>query len=298
MTGRGELSSMTGFGQAERQSARLRVAAAARSVNHRFLDVVLRLPEELRPLEGEVRTLVAERLGRGRVEVKVHAETLAGAPVEVELHREAAEALAEQVRELVRGGVLEGGLSAGDLLRLPDVVRLRSASSSWDEEDAALALEAVQAALEAVVAARREEGERLRRILDDRLDELAGWSEKLSRRRRDVRASLHEGLRERLLELLADSGLDERVVVQEAALLAERSDVQEELDRLDSHLAAFRETLAAGGVVGRKLDFLSQELHRELNTLGSKCRDAEMASAVVEAKLACEQIREQVQNLE
>lgn len=294
----GGVQSMTGFGSAERENARLRVSATARSVNHRFLDLVLRLPEEMRPLEAEVRSLATERFGRGRLEVKVQVETPADAPVEVELHRGAAEALAAHVRELVRAGVLEGGLAAGDLLRLPDVVRLRSSVASWTDADTALAVEAVGACLDALGEARRAEGERLRSVLDERVEALAGWQEKLAARREAVRATLFESLRARLQELLGDSGLDERVVVQEAAVLAERSDVREELDRLASHLAAFRECLAAGGAVGRKLDFLAQEVHRELNTLGAKCRDTEMAAVVVEAKLACEQIREQVQNLE
>jgi len=292
------VSSMTGFGQAERESARHRVAAAARSVNHRFLDLVLRLPEELRPLEAEVRALATDRLARGRVELKLHVESLAGMPVEVELHRAAAEALAGQVRELVRAGVLEKGLSAGDLLRLPDVVRLRAPETAWADEDMTLALATAREALDQLVAARRAEGERLRAVLGERIEALAGWSTRLVEGREAVRQTLHRGLRQRLQELLGDSGLDERVVVQEAAVLAERSDVQEELDRLASHLSAFRDCLRDGGAVGRKLDFLAQELHRELNTLGSKCRDTEMAGVVVEAKLVCEQIREQVQNLE
>jgi uncharacterized protein (TIGR00255 family) len=294
----GTVSSMTGFGRAERESLRQRIEVSVRSVNHRFLDLVLRLPEDMRPLEGAVRSLAIERLGRGRVELKVNTEILAGAPVKVELHRAVAEALGEQVRHLVRAGILEEGLTAGDLLRLPDVVRLRAPGTAWLEADGALALEAVGEALDGLVAARRAEGARLREVLVERLAELAVWSARLAELRGRVRSTLHEALRSRLLELLGDSGLDERVVVQEAALLVERSDVQEELDRLSSHLAAFEDCLQGGGPVGRKLDFLSQELHRELNTLGSKCRDTEMAAAVVEAKLVCEQIREQVQNLE
>lgn len=295
---RGAVSSMTGFGQAERESPRHRVSAFVRSVNHRFLDLVLRLPDELRPLEGEVRTLVTERLGRGRVELKLHVETLAGAPLEVELHRGAAEALAEQVRQLVRDGILEEGLSAGDLLRLPDLFRLRSPGTAWDDADSALALETAVEALDRLLATRRAEGERLRETLEERLEALAAWSARLSEHRERVLSALHEGLRRRLQELLEDSVVDERTIVQEAAVLAERSDVREELDRLGSHLVAFRECLREGGPVGRKLDFLAQELHREINTLGSKCRDTEMAAAVVEAKLVCEQMREQVQNLE
>ncbi|MEZ5331391.1 MAG: YicC/YloC family endoribonuclease [Thermoanaerobaculia bacterium] len=295
---RGAVQSMTGFGSAERESGRLRVSVSARSVNHRFLDLVLRLPEELRPLEGDVRSLATDRFARGRIEVKVQIETPAEAPVEVELHRGAAEALAAHVRELVRAGVLEGGLAAGDLLRLPDVVRLRSSAAAWTEEDGVLALAAVGACLDALAEARLAEGERLRSVLDERLAALATWREELDSRREDVRTALFATLSERLQELLGGSGIDERVVVQEAAVLAERSDVREELDRLASHLTAFRECLAEGGAVGRKLDFLAQEVHRELNTLGSKCRDTAMAATVVEAKLACEQIREQVQNLE
>jgi uncharacterized protein (TIGR00255 family) len=289
---------MTGFGQAEVSDGRWRVAIGARSVNHRFLDVAVRLPDERRALEPSLRALVSEVTTRGRVEVWVEIESLSEEAPRLEVDQEGLAAVARATEDLVRAGLVQGGLTVGDLLRAGDLLRLRRAEPVWSAAEQALVNEAAKAALAELVAGRAAEGERLEGILAARLAGLEAQAERLTARREGMRDELAAGLRRRLSDLLVDTQIPEERLAFEVALLVERSDVQEELDRLRAHLHHCRELLAEGAGVGRRLDFLAQEVQRELNTLGAKCRDLAMIEAVVEAKLICEQLREQVQNVE
>ncbi len=292
------IRSMTGFGEAERAYLRYRVAAMARSVNHRFLDVSLRLPEELRQLEPELRQMALAAVSRGRVELRVEFETLTAGGAQLEVEREGLAQLASAAQELIAAGIVERGFSAGDLLRLPELVRVRREPQSWEEGDTALVREATRGALAALGAVREQEGAQLEKVLRERLERLEALLAVLADRRLAVREETASSLRRRLHELLDDSSIPEDRLTAEAALLAERSDVQEELDRTQAHLHHCRAVLEEGGPVGRRLDFLAQEIQRELNTLGAKCRDVTMAETNVEAKVVCEQLREQVQNVE
>lgn len=292
------IRSMTGFGQAEVGDGRWRVAVGVRSVNHRFLDVAVRLPDERRSLEPGLRALVSEVTTRGRVELRLEIESLSEAAYQLEIDRDGLAAVARSTEELVRAGLVQGGLTAGDLLRAGELLRLRRAEPEWSDAEQALVDEAARAALAELVAGRAAEGERLEGSLAAQLTGLEVQVERLTARREEARDELAAGLRRRLHELLGDTQIPEERLAFEAALLVERSDVQEELDRLRAHLHHCRELLEAGAGVGRRLDFLAQEVQRELNTLGAKCRDLAMIEAVVEAKLLCERFREQVQNVE
>ncbi len=289
---------MTGFGQAESSDGRWRIAVAVRSLNHRFLDVAVRLPEHLRELEPGLRAQVAGALARGRVELRLDIELLSGQVHRLELDRQALAALAEATEELVRTGLVEGGVTAGDLLRGGELLRLRREEPAWAEAEQALLDRTVASALAELVAGRAAEGERLELVLAARLEALEVQAQRLAARREQVRDELAIGLRRRLQELLAGDEIPAERLAFEAALLVERSDVQEEIDRLRAHLGQCRQLLADGGELGRRLDFMAQEVQRELNTLGAKCRDLAMTQSVVEAKLICEQLREQVQNVE
>lgn len=297
------MHSMTAFGQGTAENERLRVTVTLRGFNHRYLDLVLRLREEHRDLEGTVRELLAGRLERGRVEAVVEIETLGAPRLELTIDEDLAERLHALQRELVERGVVQGGLSFSDLLGLPEVVKLRSQQSAgWTADDRAVLTRAAAEALEQFVAARRTEGESLRAVFLPRLDALGEVVEGLSARRAAVAAETSAALRRRIAELLdgVPSGgtPSEDRLAQEVAFLVDRGDVAEELDRLASHLEHFRAIMAGDGAIGKRLDFLSQEIFRELNTLGAKCRDSEMVRAVLDGKVLCEQIREQVQNVE
>jgi uncharacterized protein (TIGR00255 family) len=292
------MRSMTGYGEASGRNARRAVTVALKAVNHRYLDLQLRLVDELRASEAALRELLARELVRGRVEARVEIKALGERSAAVEIDRELVRAVHAALGELVAAGVLAGGLTAGDLLRLPAALRVESAAAGWDAADEELLLRTAAAAVAQLTAGREAEGAGLAAALDERLVALAAVVERLDSLRGPVLEESAAALRRRLSELLSGQPLDESRVAQEVALLADRGDVSEEIDRLRAHLVHFRTVAGEAGASGRRLDFLAQEIFRELNTLGAKCRNSEMVRAVLDAKVLCEQLREQVQNVE
>lgn len=306
------IHSMTGFGRAAGESSRYRVRVTLRSVNHRYLDLVLRLRDEQRASEQALRELLGSRLERGRVEVTVDVEPLGTPPVELAVDRAVLHELTRILDGLVEEEILERGLTAGDLLRLPQIVHIEESERHWREEDEALLLGVADRALDEVLAGRKTEGAKLVAALEERLDGLEESARELAELAPKAREEAAVALERRLEALLSGVGtapgsgagregdrrLDPDRLAQEVAVLAERSDVGEELDRLGAHLEHFRELMAEGGAVGKRLDFLTQEILRELNTLGSKGRNSAVTRQVVHAKSLCEQLREQVQNVE
>jgi len=292
------MRSMTGYGEASGRNARRTVTVALKAVNHRFLDVQLRLSDELRASEAALRELLARELVRGRIEARVEVRASGQHDSAVEVDGELVRAVHAAVRELVDAGVLTGGLTAGDLLRMPGALRVASAAEGWDELDEELLLSTAAAAVTQLTAGREAEGAGLAAALEERVAALAATVALLEALRGPALEESAAALRRRVSELLGGQPLDESRVAQEVALLADRGDVSEELDRLRSHLGHFRTVAAEAGATGKRLDFLTQEIFRELNTLGAKCRNAAMVRAVLEAKALCEQLREQVQNVE
>ncbi len=289
------IRSMTGFGAGHGASGGEELDVEVRSVNHKFCEVKVRAPRELAALELDAAKAAKERLARGGVEVSLRRPGAAGglAPrVDVALAESYARAFAEIA---ARTGL--GGPTLSDVVGAEGVVRLEE--RAVDVEAAREALRAALAtALDALVAMRAREGEALQRDLSGRLarvEELVGRVAEL------VPAALaaHEArLTERVQELARGIALDPARLAQEIAILADRTDVTEEITRLRSHVGQVRALLASGAPAGRKLDFLVQEMHREVNTIGSKSQSGEIAAAVVEMKAEVERMREQVQNVE
>ena len=293
--------SMTGYGRASIELAETSFEVEIRTVNHRYLDLRVKLPRVLAPLEKSVRDCVQGRFARGKLELAVQASAGAPSASRVEIDYEAAGRYLEAAREIERRYGLAAELAADDLLGLPGVSRV--VESSLDAaEHASTVLAGVEQALAATARMRASEGEGLEREFRQRLARVAELVEALEARSATVQVFVRERLRKRARELEAETGLlDEARLHQEVVLAADRLDVSEELSRLRSHLEQFLgvlDTAEAGSPVGRRLDFLLQELGRESNTVGSKANDAEMAHAVVELKTELERIREQVQNVE
>jgi uncharacterized protein (TIGR00255 family) len=289
---------MTGFGEASGDNGRYAVSISLRSVNHRFLDLQIRLAEEHRGNEAVVRELIGRELVRGRVEARIDLKPATEPAARVEVNHEIVRGAAAAIRELAEAGLVTEGLTAGDLLRLPAAFRVEVEGADWGTEDDALLAEVTRGALARLVGAREVEGRNLAELFVERLrklDELAAVFDAL---RGTAREELAAALRKRLDETLQGAEIDPGRLAQEVALLVDRSDVSEEVDRLRSHLAHFREVIADAGAIGKRLDFLIQEIFRELNTLGSKCRNAALTRAVLDAKVICEEMREQVQNVE
>jgi uncharacterized protein (TIGR00255 family) len=292
------LESMTGFGEGRAQGEALLVSVSIRSVNHRYLDVSIRMPEFLRRHEQSLVELVRSQLTRGRIELRVDASPLGEESRQVTLRLNALRSYHEAIAAARDEGLLPGEIEGGDLLRLPEVVEIVSAEMATGEEDVAALEEATQLAIDQAREARRTEGERLGRSLRQILDGLRAEVAALHAIRETLRDQLEARVRERLEALAGDLELDSDRVALEVAILAERSDVQEEIDRLDVHIRSFDQLLSSPEPVGKKLDFLCQEILRELNTVGSKVRDSQATGHVLEAKVVCEQLREQVQNIQ
>jgi uncharacterized protein (TIGR00255 family) len=291
---------MTGFAQVTALIGDRRVEIAVQAVNHRHLDLVLRLPEELRPFEAELRARAAGRIGRGRCELIVRWQPVTPRPPGLRISVDAVRALRESARELVDQGLVEDRWTLGELIRLPQLLESETVAETWDDAARRQLSAIVDEALAAFDAARSAEGARLAVALAGRLEELRAHAVELERRRGEIAGRIEAALRARLDELLpgGSAALPAERLAQEILLLAERADVREELDRLRAHFDHFAEVAAADGAVGKRLEFLTQEIQRELNTLGSKSRDAETTRRVVDAKVVCEQLREQIQNVE
>lgn len=296
------LASMTGFGRAQGEiSDRLTASVVVRSVNHKFLDVVIRtnVREEVPELEAAVRTAVVDRLERGRVSVQVDFERTAPQPVRVVVNAEAMSSVIDQLSDLPPSDHMTGEFGMGDLLGIPGLVSIESSRSGPQPEEAeGLGALTAKAVVE-MIGMRHTEAEALESQIRTDLAELGLFLDWFEPRAGDFRQAIFDRLQERLAALLGSgSSIEPERQLQEAALLADRADVSEELVRLRSHLTGFADRLDGGGAVGRPLDFMCQEILRELNTLGSKCRELGVAERLVNAKAALEHIREQVQNLE
>ncbi len=293
------MRSMTGSGQATGANERFSMTVTMRGVNHRSLDVQIKVAEAYRAVEADVREVVAGELVRGRVEVRVDIAPLGERPATVSLRREVVMAVISAVRPLVAAGEVAGGLTAGDLLRIPGALEVEVEAAEWGDGERELTADMARRALAELVAARESEGARLAGILLARLDELERGVAKIDALRGPALAASHATLSKRIGELLGETtAIDPLRLAQEAAVLADRSDVSEEVDRLRAHAEHFREVATGASASGKRLDFLTQEIFRELNTLAAKCRHPEVVRLVLDAKVLCEQLREQVQNVE
>ena len=287
------MRSMTGFGRGVAEHDGVRATVDVRAVNHRFLDVKLRGLPVGPALEEAIGARVRRVVERGAVTVSIHAVRIAGAGrMKIDAHAAGAVhiALTELARQL--------GLHGPDLALVLAQPGVAAAAEELGEAADPAVIAATEAALLQLGEMRDREGEALARELAARLHELDHLRAQLAERAASQPAELQKRLEERVKKLLADTSIDPARIAQEIALLAERADVTEELVRLDSHLGQGRALVASREAVGRRLDFLVQEIGREVNTIGSKSATLEITHLVVEAKAALEKVREQVQNVE
>ena len=294
--------SMTGFGRAELRGDTLVVTVEARSVNHRHLDIALRLPRALAPVELDARRAIGARLERGRVDVSVQVTAVSEQAstrlvTDAALAREYVARARALATDLIDLGVT-GSVTLEWLLQRPGVVRIEEAEVAELVVPWPVLEEALGRALDELVARREAEGQRLAQELRGLHAELVAIVDTMEGRAPAAVARREARLRERLQTLLGTTGVDEGRIVTEAAVWADKADVTEELARLRAHLAELTLVLDKGGPVGRPLDFLLQELGREVNTVASKSDDLELSQAALAGKGVLEKMREQVQNLE
>lgn len=284
---------MTGFGRTEVQTPDGQLQLEVRSVNHRYLDSQFKLPQGFRALEQELRDIVAARLKRGKVDVSLSLKQLADQSVETHINVGRARQIIKQfevVAELMKN---PAPINPAAVIRMPGVIE--------EEETAADRIypavrEALTAAVNQLAENRAREGAKIHTMLEGRCAEVIKLAAGIRKRLPTVLAEIRARLEKKIESLNVQ--LDNDRLEQELVLIAQKLDVSEELDRLDAHVEEVRNTLAAGEPVGRRLDFLMQELNREANTLGSKSADTETTQAAVDLKVVIEQMREQVQNVE
>ena len=292
------LRSMTAFGRGEGEVGDTGITVEIRCVNHRFRDVVMRLPKALQPLEEGLRSQVGARVARGRIEISVQMEARGEQPdVSVELNIPLAEAYFRVYRELQERFGADSSVSAEAVCQNRDVVIVRPVEKDLDVLEPVIQ-EVLVKALEAVDQMRLEEGKALEQDFRSRIDLIRGHLSRVEERSPQVVEEVRKRLQERVAVLTDGLELDEGRLAQEVALFAGRSDITEEIVRSRSHLGQFGTYLESDEPVGRRLDFLIQELNREVNTIASKASDATISSLAVEIKAEIEKLREQVQNVE
>ncbi len=287
------LTSMTGFARAAAETPAGTLTCELRAVNHRFLDVQFRLPEELRGKEVELRKQIAASCKRGKVECSIHIRRSSATGAQLKLNENLVRQIGRAVEELA--DLLPGSRKVDpvDVLRWPGVVEEPVVDT---DPLLAAAVALLNDALQSLAGMRSSEGERIAAMLESRCADILAIAKSVQKRMPKVLQAVRERQRERIDKLNIEA--DPARLETELALIAQKLDVDEELDRLESHISEIRTVLASSEPVGRKLDFLMQELNREANTLGSKSADTETTSAAVELKVLIEQMREQIQNVE
>jgi uncharacterized protein (TIGR00255 family) len=287
------IASMTGFARRETTGSWGTLVCELRSVNHRFLEAGFRLPDELRSTEGELRIRLARQVRRGKVDCTLQFRRPQGAAGTLEVDAVALERLLGAVAVVTRSLREPASVNALDLLRWPGVLREEGASG---EELVTAAYAVFGATLEELVAARAREGARLRELLEQRCTALEALVADVRARLPEVHAHVRARLETRIAELT--TSVDPERLEQELALLLQRLDIDEEIERLSGHIQEVRRVIGGTEPAGRRLDFLMQELNREANTLSSKSQDLETTRTAVDMKVLIEQMREQVQNAE
>jgi uncharacterized protein (TIGR00255 family) len=294
------IKSMTGFASLTRDEESVTLSVTIRAVNHRFLDVQLRTPSSLAAIEPRLRAVVQQRVARGRVEVSLSLQSRRPPAVDVEVNEAVIEGLAAALERARERGILNGALTPGDVLRFPQAVTVRDRQEP-NNTDAALASAAEGALTEAVEqldGMRTSEGQHLRAELDARRTRLAGLFDRAAAAAEAGSTALRARLADRVRELQADASVEEATIAQEIVRFANRSDITEETVRFRAHIEHWRALSDGPEPCGRKLDFLLQEMNREINTLGSKAEGPGVPELVVSLKAELEKMREQVQNVE
>jgi uncharacterized protein (TIGR00255 family) len=291
------MNSMTGFGSASLRDRRMDIDVEVRSVNHRFLTIKQSLPDGLARCESEIEQLVRSRLGRGSVTVSISVKTPRDSePALPDL--KTFKAVAKQLRDIQKALGLKGEIKMEDLLAIPSL--WSNGVSEPSEELWPKVKKLLPKALDQLVAAREREGGKISDALNGHLEAIEGRLGKVQARVPQVVESYQKRLDDRIQQLLAQRGLEAAKldIVKEVAIHSDRCDTSEEIQRLRAHIGEFRKIIAQKGQLGRRLDFMTQEMGRETNTIASKANDGEIAASAVEMKAELEKIKEQVENVE
>ncbi|MFQ9515536.1 MAG: YicC/YloC family endoribonuclease [Eubacterium sp.] len=291
------LKSMTGFGRFEVSQGDRKVSVEIKSVNHRYLELGIKLPKKLNFLESDIRNELKKYVERGKVDVFITYENLGTGnecvrynPILAREYFDCYSRISEQLG-------IDNDVKASHIMRSPDVVTIESEEDD-EEVITSLVIQAIDGAAQRLVKTRHSEGERLKDDLLNKLDGMITNVEFITQKSPIIVSEYKEKITTKIRELLEDTQVDEARIVQEVTIFADKVSVDEELVRLDSHIKAMKEALLKGGTIGRRLDFIAQEMNREANTTLSKTTDSEISDRAIELKTDIEKVREQIQNIE
>ena len=291
------IKSMTGFGRAEFVDEKRKFSVEIKSVNHRYLDVNIKMPKKLNSLESAIRTLLGEYMERGKVDVFISYEDYTEDNYALKYNENIAAQYFAHLRRMSEQFGLENDIRVSALSRYPEVFVMEE--QTVDEKELWGGLEhALREAAERFVESRIAEGERLRRDLNGKLDDMLTYVDFIEERSPVILKAYRERLTEKVQELLGERQLDDARIAAEVTIFADKICVDEETVRLRSHIQSTKDTLAAGGSMGRKLDFIAQEMNREANTILSKTNDLAVSDVGINLKTDIEKVREQIQNIE
>lgn len=291
------IKSMTGFGRAEASDENRKITIEVKAVNHRYLDVNMKMPKKLSMFESAIRNVLKEYAERGKVDIFITYEDFTESNYSVKYNREIAKAYVDFINEIAQEFSLDNDLKATSLSRYPEVLSLEE--QEVDEEELwAYVEKALRSALEMFVAARIKEGENLKNDIILKLDNMLANVDFIEQRAPEIIKEYHEKLACKVSEYLSDSSIDESRILTEVTLFTDKICIDEEIVRLKSHIQATKDALDAGGSLGRKLDFIAQEMNREANTILSKANDLKTSNQAIDLKTDIEKIREQIQNIE
>lgn len=291
------IKSMTGYGRVETSGQDRNIVVEVKSVNHRFLEISLRMPQTLFPLEMDFKKKIGEKLKRGRVEVFIRLEARSTNPAEAIINLEVARNYFAALQRLKDEFGLTEEIGLKTLASFRDIFS-QPAETEISPEVLKQIADALDEAINMLVQMRQEEGAAIYRDMEQRLNSIGSFLETINSRSPQVVAEYQKRLTERIKELTNGCVIDDARLVQEAAIFAEKSDITEEIVRMRSHISQFITLLQSLEAEGKKIDFLLQEMNREINTIGSKSNDAEIARLVIEAKSELSRLREQAQNIE
>lgn len=291
------IKSMTGFGRCEIIEKERKITVEMKSVNHRYLDVNIKMPKKLNFFESSIRGLLKEYIQRGKVDIFITYEDYTENNVTLKYNKDLAAAYVKYIGQMAEEFSLKNDLQACALSRYPEVLTMEE--QSVDEEALWATLErALRGAAEQFVETRIREGEHLQEDLFQKLEGMLQLVEEVEERSPKIIAEYRQKLQDKVKELLADAQIDENRLVTEVTIFADKICTDEETVRLKSHINATKETLSQGGSIGRKLDFIAQEMNREANTILSKANDLTVSDIAINLKTDIEKVREQIQNIE
>lgn len=291
------LKSMTGFGRYENTTEKYKICVEMKAVNHRYLDLSIKMPKKFNAFESALRNLMKNEVQRGKVDMYITYEDYSAESANLKYNAALAAEYMAVFQQMSEQFGIANDVTVSMLGRCPDVLTMASAEAD-EEELWKILSEAVAAARDKFVASRVAEGEQLRADLLAKLDAMSGWVDEIEARFPQVLAEYRARLEDKVKELLGDNTYDENRILQEVAVYSDRICVDEEMVRLRSHINTMKEELRRGGAVGRKLDFIAQEMNREANTTLSKSGDLRLSDTAIALKTEIEKVREQVQNIE